>query len=293
MGESTAGTGPPRWQTTGARPGRRSSRPQALLAEAVSDVGRHAGAEASSGAVEVRGLVHAFGATEVLVDIDLDVAPGEFVAVLGPSGCGKSTLLRVLAGLVVPGGGTVRVDGVDVAGSPGRCAYQPQRDALLPWRRVVGNAALGAEMAGVPRPRARAEAVALLGRFGLGSFVGAWPSQLSGGMRQRVAVARTFLTGRSPLLLDEPFGALDALTRRDLYGWLEEVWEADRRSAVLVTHDVDEALTLADRIVVLSERPGRVVAVHDITFPRPRRAELVGERVWAEARATLLAALRS
>ncbi len=248
---------------------------------------------AGAGAVEVRDLSHAFGATPVLAGVDLDVGPGEFVAVLGPSGCGKSTLLRVLAGLVVPDAGTVRVDGADVGGRPGRCAFQPQRDALLPWRRVVGNAALGAEMAGVPRPEARAHAAALLDRFGLAGFERAWPAQLSGGMRQRVAIARTFLTGRSPLLLDEPFGALDALTRRDLYGWLEEVWEDDRRSTVLVTHDVDEALTLADRIVVLSARPGRVVAAEDVPFARPRMAELLVDPAWAAARARLLSALRS
>lgn len=248
---------------------------------------------AGAGAVAVRGLSHAFGPTPVLAAVDLDVRPGEFVAVLGPSGCGKSTLLRVIAGLAVPDAGTVLVDGDDVRGRPGRCAFQPQRDALLPWRRVVGNAALGAEMAGVPRPEARAQATALLDRFGLAGFERAWPAQLSGGMRQRVAIARTFLTGRSPLLLDEPFGALDALTRRDLYGWLEEVWEDDRRSTVLVTHDVDEALTLADRVVVLSARPGRVVAVEDVPFARPRTADLLVDPSWAAARARLLAALRS
>ncbi len=212
---------------------------------------------------------------------------------LGPSGCGKSTLLRVLAGLVTPTAGRAEVDGTDVVGHPGRTAYQPQRDALLPWRRVVANAALGAELAGTPRPRARVEAVALLDRFGLAGFERAWPAQLSGGMRQRVAVARTFLVGRTPLLLDEPFGALDALTRRDLYGWLEEVWgsEGGRPSTLLVTHDVDEALTLADRVVVLSARPGRVVAVEPVPFARPRRTEASADPAWAAIRGRLLTAL--
>jgi ABC-type nitrate/sulfonate/bicarbonate transport system ATPase subunit len=245
--------------------------------------------------VEVRSLSHAYGPVTVLDGIDLDVAEGEFVAVLGPSGCGKSTLLKVLAGLVVPTSGEATIDGLDVRGRPGRAAYQPQRDALLPWRRVVANAALGAELAGVARADARAEAAELLARFGLGGFERAWPAQLSGGMRQRVAIARTFLVGRSPLLLDEPFGALDALTRRDLYGWLEEVWEADRRrpSALLVTHDVDEALTLADRVVVLSARPGRVVAVEPVAFARPRGPALLADPAWAAARTRLLAALAS
>ena len=175
---------------------------------------------ATPGVVQVRDLHHAFGPTEVLAGVDLDLAAGEFVALLGPSGCGKSTLLRIIAGLLAPTAGSVIVDGVDGRGRPGRTAFQPQRDALLPWRRVVANAAVGAELAGVPRAEARAQAADLLDRFGLEGFARAWPAQLSGGMRQRVAVARTFLVGRAPLLLDEPFGALDALTRRDLYGWL-------------------------------------------------------------------------
>ena len=245
------------------------------------------------GRVEVRGLFHSFGATEVLAGVGLDVAPGEFVAVLGPSGCGKSTLLRVLAGLVRPGAGLATVDGVDVASRPGRTAYQPQGDALLPWRRVVGNAALGAELAGVPRSDARRRAADLLVRFGLAGFERAWPAQLSGGMRQRVAIARTFLVGRAPLLLDEPFGALDALTRRDLYAWLEEVWTAsdERPSALLVTHDVDEALTLGDRVVVLSARPGRVVTIEPVPFPRPRGPEVLAGAEGSRLRAGLLDAL--
>jgi ABC-type nitrate/sulfonate/bicarbonate transport system ATPase subunit len=247
----------------------------------------------TSGRIEVKGLHHAFGPTEAVGGVDLCVEPGEFVAVLGPSGCGKSTLLRVIAGLIEPTRGLVHIDGRDVAGRTGCTAYQPQRDALLPWRRVVANAALGAELAGTPKPQARARATEVLTRFGLGGFERAWPAQLSGGMRQRVAVARSFLVGRRPLLLDEPFGALDALTRRQLYGWLEEVWEAEehRRSALLVTHDVDEALTLADRVVVMSARPGRVVAEERVGFERPRRPDLLTDPARAAARARLLTAL--
>lgn len=246
-----------------------------------------------TGRVEVRRLSHAFGTVAALAGVDLDVGEGEFVAVLGPSGCGKSTLLRVLAGLVVPTEGTATIDGYDVRGRPGRTAYQPQRDALIPWRRVLDNAALGAALAGVPEPEARTRADEILTRFGLGGFSGSWPVELSGGMRQRVAVARTVLVDRAPLLLDEPFGALDAITRRGLYEWFAEIWSTDRRSALLVTHDLDEALTLADRVVVLSPRPGRVTADVEVPSARPRRPTSASDPAWARARGALLAALAS
>lgn len=236
------------------------------------------------------------GATTVLDGFDLEVAPGSFVAIVGPSGCGKSTILRLLAGLTVPDGGAVRVHGDDVAGRPGACAWLPQRDALLPWRRVLGNAVLGAEVAGRPSDVATAEARALLERFGLADVADRWPRQLSGGMRQRVALLRTFLFPSPVLLLDEPFGALDALTRRDLQGWLQDVWLAEgaagqQRTVLLVTHDVEEALLLADRVVVLSDRPARIVADLVVDDARPRPADLVGDPTFVARRAELLEAL--
>jgi len=246
-------------------------------------------------AVEVRGLGHRFGsggdATTALVDVDLTVGPGEFVALVGPSGCGKSTLLRVLAGLLAPTEGTASVAGADVVGHPGHAAFMPQKDALLPWRRALDNAVLGAELDGRDRAEARAEAQALFERFGLAGFETRWPRQLSGGMRQRLALLRTFLFHRDVLLLDEPFGALDALTRRDMVAWLQDVWLADRRAVVFVTHDVEEALLLADRVDVFSGRPGRIVDRVAVPFARPRDPDLVADPELVGLRRRILASL--
>jgi ABC-type nitrate/sulfonate/bicarbonate transport system ATPase subunit len=225
--------------------------------------------------IRLRGVAHTYMGpppVEALEPIDLDIAEGQITAFIGRSGCGKSTLLRILAGLLDPTSGEVQV---------GPTAYQPQRDALLPWRRVLGNATLGAEVAGVPKPQAREQAMELVERFELSGFERAWPRELSGGMRQRVALLRTFLVPRPVLLLDEPLGALDAITRAEMQTWLEGVWQSDGRTIVLVTHDVEEALRLADRVIVLSPRPGRVVLDLPVEVPRPRDVtapELVEEK---------------
>lgn len=248
----------------------------------------------SGAAISLRGVSHVYpGATavEALRGIDLDVAPGAFVAIVGPSGCGKSTLLRVLAGLTAPRAGAATVDGASAIRRPGLVAFQPQRDLLLPWRRVIGNATLGAEVAGVTRDDARRAAQGLLDRFGLAGFEHAWPSTLSGGMRQRVALLRTFLVPRPALLLDEPLGALDAITRREMQAWLQSVWAADGRTVLLVTHDVEEALVLADRVLVMSPRPGRIVADHPVTLARPRGVDTLTEPAFVAAKRELLGAL--
>jgi ABC-type nitrate/sulfonate/bicarbonate transport system ATPase subunit len=248
----------------------------------------------AAGSVVVAGVSHTFAGTRpvaALDDVSLTVADGGFVAVVGPSGCGKSTLLRMLAGLIHPTSGSVRVGDVDVAGRPGHVAFHPQRDALLPWKRAIDNATLGAEVAGVDRSVARAQAAELMERFGLAGFERAWPQQLSGGMRQRVALLRTFLVPRPVLLLDEPFGALDAFTRRDLQQWLAEVWAQDRRTTLLVTHDIDEALLLADTVVVLSGRPGRVVAEVAVDADRPRNAASLLTPELVAQKAKILSAL--
>lgn len=242
-------------------------------------------------AVELEGISHAFGPERPVLDrVDLRADDGQFVAVVGPSGCGKTTLLRMAAGLVVPDSGTVRVGGEDVAGRPGAVALHPQRDLLLPWKRAKANAVVAAEVTGTDRAVAAARAAGLWDRFGLTGFERAWPSQLSGGMRQRLALLRTFLVERPVLLLDEPFGALDAITRRDLHEWLAGITAADRRTVVLVTHDVEEAVVLAHRVVVLSDRPGRVVAEIDIDLPADRAGLSTDPRV-AELRADVLDAL--
>ena len=229
----------------------------------------------------------------VLDGLTLAAEPGQFVALVGPSGCGKSTVLRVLAGLLRPDGGEAFVAGAPVTGRPGACALQPQRDTLLPWKRCLDNAVLGARVAGMPLEQAREQALALWDRFGLTGYEDAWPADLSGGMRQRLALLRAFLSPREVILLDEPLGALDAITRRDLQVWLEGVWDTDPRTVLLVTHDVDEALLLSDRVVVLSDRPARVVADVEVTLPRPRDAMTVAGEAFGSLRAEVLDALRA
>lgn len=244
--------------------------------------------------VEINGLRHSYGGRSprlVLDRIDLAVEEGQFVSLVGPSGCGKSTLLRVIAGLLPSSEGEVRVHGRSVVDQTGLVAYMPQRDLLLPWRRALDNAVLGAEVTGAPRDQARDRARSLFDRFGLTGFEEAWPGELSGGMRQRLALLRTFLLDRDVLLLDEPFGALDAITRRGMYAWLQDVWLADRRTALFVTHDVEEAIYLSDRVIVLSQRPGQIRAEIDITLPRPRESVAVTESSFVSIKARVLAAL--
>jgi ABC-type nitrate/sulfonate/bicarbonate transport system ATPase subunit len=230
---------------------------------------------------------------EALADVSLSLQEGEFVSIVGPSGCGKSTLLAILAGLLEPSDGTVALDGGEPPGGRlGRVGYMPQRDLLMQWRTTLDNATVGLELAGVPRAAARQVALAEVDRFGLAGFEHSRPSALSGGMRQRAALLRTFLAGREVLLLDEPFGALDALTREAMREWLLGVWEADRKTILLVTHDVEEAVFLSDRVYVMSGRPGRVRSVVDVSLPRPRTLELSATAACAALRERLLAPLR-
>ncbi len=232
-----------------------------------------------------------FGALTALAGIDLTLRQDEITAVVGPSGSGKSTLLELVAGLQEPDEGVVRVGGaVSAAERRSACAYMPQRDLLLPWRDALGNAALALECQGVPRAEARRRAEPLFERFGLAEFERSRPAELSGGMRQRVAFLRTLLPGRPVLLLDEPFGALDAITRADLQEWLAGMLAEEPRTVLLVTHDVEEAVFLADRVIVLSARPGRTVADFEVTLPRPRS---VTDPDLAALRRDALEALRS
>ena len=205
-----------------------------------------------------------------LAGIDLEVGAGEFVSIIGPSGCGKSTLFNLLAGLDPPTAGSIELDGRSATNLLGLIGYMPQEGLLMPWRTVLDNAALGPLLNGVGRSEAREMALAEFPRFGLTGFESAWPSQISGGMRQRAALLRTFLAGRDVLLLDEPFGALDALTRQEMQQWLLRIWQDDRKTILFVTHDVDEALFLSDRVYLMSGRPGRIELCVDVDLPRPR-----------------------
>jgi ABC-type nitrate/sulfonate/bicarbonate transport system ATPase subunit len=225
--------------------------------------------------------------------LSLTVDEAEFVALVGPSGSGKSTLLDIVAGLFGQESGTVRLDGepTTTAQRLGQSAYMQQRDLLLPWRTTTGNAALGLEASGMARADAERRAATELWRFGLDGFGNAYPSQLSGGMRQRAALLRTILPRKELVLFDEPFGALDALTRSDLQAWLAGLWEQERSSVLLVTHDVEEAVFLADRVIVLTPRPGRVAFELTVSLPRPRTRAMIASAEFIRDRATLLQAL--
>ena len=212
-------------------------------------------------AVLLEHVTQRFGDLHVLDDVSLRVAPGEVVAVVGPSGCGKSSLLDIVCGLSEPKAGTVNTD---------PAVLMPQRDALLPWLSALDNAALPRRIDGDGRSAARGAARPVLAALGLDGFDDAKPHELSGGMRQRVAFARTLLAGKPVLCLDEPFGALDAITRAEAQTWLADALAQEPRAVLLVTHDVEEALVLGDRLVVLSPRPGRVVADLPVGLPRPR-----------------------
>ena len=221
--------------------------------------------------LKIEGLSCAFeGGNNVIEDINLDVERGQFVSIIGPSGSGKSTLLNIIAGLIKPTGGRVVLDGQDVTGERGHVGYMLQKDLLLPWRTVVGNIVLGAALRRSVTREDRARAAELATRYGLGEFLNHYPRALSGGMRQRVAFMRTLALRSDLLLLDEPFGALDAQTRLEMQMWLLSVCQDLNATILFITHDVDEAIFLSDRVVVFTGRPGSIAADIPIETPRPR-----------------------
>jgi NitT/TauT family transport system ATP-binding protein len=207
---------------------------------------------------------------DALSGISLAVADSEFVSVLGPSGCGKTTLLRIVAGLETPTSGTITLDGERIAGPSPRMAMIFQEYSLYPWRTVIDNIEFGLEIRGMTREERKKRAIEYLDLVGLRDFAGRFPYELSGGMRQRVAVARALAIDPAILLMDEPFGALDAQTRNRLQRELLDIWEKTRKTVLFVTHSVDEAVYLSDRIVVLTPRPGRIREIVPIRLPRPR-----------------------
>jgi ABC-type nitrate/sulfonate/bicarbonate transport system ATPase subunit len=210
------------------------------------------------------------GSFRAVAPIDLEIESGRFVSLVGPSGCGKSTLFNVIAGLLQPTEGRVLIDGEDATGTIGRVGYMLQKDLLLPWRTVLDNVILGMEIQGKPLREARERALPLLRKYGLSGFEYLYPNSLSGGMRQRAALLRTLLFDTDVILLDEPFGALDAQTKAHMQEWLMQLWSDFQKTVVFVTHDVEEAIFLSDEIHVMATRPGRVIEGIAIPLPRPR-----------------------
>ncbi len=228
---------------------------------------------------------------EALVDICFDVRENEFVSVLGPSGCGKSTLLKIIAGLDSDYTGEVSVAGRDVRKAAPSVCLMHQKDLLLPWRSVLDNIALPLELRGVTKAERQKAALAHFEEFGLKGFERMYPHQLSGGMRQRAALLRTFMDEGDVYLMDEPFAALDALTRFKMREWLLDVWNAHRKAVVFVTHDIEEALFLSDRILVLSERPAKVAHVFKVNLTRPRTRDMLDNTAFLKLRRAVQDAL--
>ena len=242
-------------------------------------------------ALAVEGVARAFDGRAALAPTSLALRPGEFASIVGPSGCGKSTLFNIVSGLIRPDAGRVLLDGADATGRTGTVGYMLQRDLLVPWRTVVGNITLGAALTRGVRAADREQAVAFARRYGLGDYLDHYPHALSGGMRQRVALMRTLATNHDVLLLDEPFGALDAQTRLEMQQWLLEVWAETGRTVLFVTHDVDEAIFLSDRVLVMGPRPGRIVDELAIGLPRPRALDALVDPAFIAAKQRILGAL--
>ena len=225
----------------------------------------------AAGAIDIRDVVHRFSGEVLAVShATLHVAPGEFVSIVGPSGCGKTTLLNLLAGLLPVQEGSISVAGAAPRAGRHDVAYMLARDSLLSWLNALQNARFGAEIRNIPAQRRNARARELLTQVGLGSFEHAYPKALSQGMRQRVALARTFCLDSPILLMDEPFGALDAQTKLQLEEVLLALWTSERRTVVFITHDLSEAVALSDRVIVMSARPGTIIADIKVDLPRPR-----------------------
>src|SRR5436189_2210995 len=210
------------------------------------------------------------GSFHALAPVTLSIPQGRFVSLIGPSGCGKSTIFNIIAGLLEPSAGRVMIDGIDATGTIGRVGYMLQKDLLLPWRTVLDNTILGMEIQGVALRRARERALPLLHRYGLAGFELLYPNSLSGGMRQRAALLRSLLFDTDVILLDEPFGALDAQTKLKMQEWLMQLWSDFSKTVLFVTHDVEESIYLSDEVHVMGTRPGRIIASIPVPLARPR-----------------------
>jgi NitT/TauT family transport system ATP-binding protein len=234
-------------------------------------------------AIQIDGVSQRFGSVQALDPIDLAVPAGEFLSVLGPSGCGKSTLMRAVAGLVSPTTGEIRIDGGLVRDPHPDVGIVFQKATLLPWRSVIGNITLQLEMRNLPRERFEQRLKELIALTGLKGFEGSLPHQLSGGMQQRVALCRALIHDPKILLMDEPFGALDAMTREAMNLELQRVWLESRKTVMFITHSISEAVFLSDRVVVMSKRPSRISTVIDVDLPRPRNFAMVNDRAFIAA----------
>jgi NitT/TauT family transport system ATP-binding protein len=273
---------------------RQDTKMPAETGEFAVSVAPTAPAESEGAAVAIRDLGHSYGELTTIERLDLELPPHGVLGLVGPSGCGKSTLLELIAGLQEPSRGAVEVGGAaDATGRLAQCAFMPQRDLLLPWLSAIDNAALALRNRGVRRGEARTQAEALFERFGLAGFEPARPNELSGGMRQRVAFLRTLIAGKPVLALDEPFASLDAITRAEMQQWLAGALNADPRTTVLVSHDIEEALYLCDSVVVLSARPTRTITRLSAPAPRARdRDEAVTDPAFVTVREHAMQALR-
>jgi NitT/TauT family transport system ATP-binding protein len=243
--------------------------------------------------VQARGVCKTYrtqdGEVETLKPLDFDIRAGEFVSVVGPSGCGKSTLMKMVAGLLPISGGELVLSGQPVHGPQTNVGIVFQSALLLPWRSVVDNILLQAEIRGLPMDAARERTRQLIAMAGLEGFEQKYPWQLSGGMQQRVAILRALLHDPPVLLMDEPFGALDAMTREKMNLELQRIWMAAGKTVLLITHSIPEAIFLSDRVFVMTERPGRIAAVYDIDLPRPRSLDVMGSEAFAAYARTLRA----
>ena len=238
--------------------------------------------------LDLSAVAKTFGDQVVLAPTDLEVTEGSFVSIVGPSGCGKSTLFNIIAGLLEPDGGAVNLQGRSVVGATGQVGYMLQKDLLVPWRTVEDNITMVARLTRKVTSADRDEARQIAERYGLGDYLDHYPTALSGGMRQRVAFMRTLVTRHQLLLLDEPFGALDAQTRLDMQRWLLDVWRESGRTVLFITHDVDESIFLSDRILVMSPRPGRIVADLANTLARPREIDILTDPTFVELKSQIL-----
>lgn len=244
----------------------------------------------------ISGLNKSFPGVPALREVSLILEPNRFVTLVGPSGCGKSTLFRILAGLDQPDFGSIQLNGSPLHQQKERSqlfGYMPQRDALLPWRTILQNILIGPEIEGRDRQAAQATAMRLLNTFGLDGFENNYPHTLSGGMRQRAALLRTYLADRDILLLDEPFGALDALTRRELQQWLLGIHQRMSKTILFITHDIDEAIYLGDKVLVMSPRPGHIEFEAIVPLPRPRTPDMLAQPAFQTLKVDLLNQLTS